>query len=100
MSGRDDLMQAHARAEHEKQLAKQSFASLKQALRPSSVLKRLGKKATSKVSEVTGGLADTVRAHPGLTTSLIAGTGLVIASKPLGDLIAGEVCADESVGLP
>jgi len=85
---RSDLMQLRERAAREKELAKQSFAGLKQALRPSSIATRLGRKATVAASDVAGGVADSVRAHLGLTTSLAVGTGLVVLSKPLGALIA------------
>lgn len=84
----EKLARAREHAALEKELAKRSFAGLKQALRPSSIAKRVGRKATSAASEAGGGIVGAVQAHPGLSTSLLAGTSLVVGSKAIGRFIA------------
>lgn len=86
---------ARALAEAEKALARKAFAELKAAARPSAIAARAGRKAKRGIAAAGSSAADGVRAHPVAVASVVAGAGLVLAAKPIGDFLAEELSGSD-----
>lgn len=89
-ASREAFEAARARAKAEKAMARQSFAELKAAASPGAIASRAGRKAKRGVTSAASSAAETVRTHPVATASIVAGTGLVLAAKPIGEFLADE----------
>ena len=100
MTDGETLAQARALAKQEKAAAKQSFAALKTALRPSSIAKRMWGKAVKTSHHTVGGAVETARTHRGLAASIAVGTGLMVVSKPLGRRLADGLRATTDKQVP
>lgn len=92
---REAFEAARARAKAEKALARESFAELKAAARPSAIAGRAGRKAKRGMAAAGSSVADGVRAHPVAVASVAAGAGLVVAAKPIGDFLAEELSGSD-----
>ena len=79
-----------AKAEAEKRHAKDSASQLMAALKLGALAKRIGRKASGRVTRAGTAAVDTVQRHPGLTAAVATGAGLALTAKPIGRFLADE----------
>lgn len=91
MSIEAELKLVRAKASEEKALAKERLSDLRASLKPSAIAGRLGRRTGAKAAAATSAVSGIVRAHPVAVVSAIAGTGLLLAAKPIGDYLADEI---------
>jgi hypothetical protein len=75
----DDATKARARL-------KQSYAVAKERLHPQTIKEDVLNSARTKLLEKAEGAADALKSRPGLTSTLIAATALVLLRKPIKTL--------------
>ncbi len=82
----DNVREAEDKADAARLRLKDSYQIAKQRLNPQTIKTDLLKSAKSKLIEKTERAADVIKSRPGVASTLIAATALVLLRKPIKTL--------------